>query len=141
MRFRTTALLLATGTIGLTFAGSAFAECGAYGGYDPKPPPPVNVTVTAPRMERVPSGPYRLNLPPERVAASQPVQLADLNLCTGAGATAARERVRAAAGNVCGQLAATFPYGLPSDRSCYRDALANAQPKTDFAIDEARGLR
>ena len=139
MRIRTTALLLATGTIGLTFAGSAFAACGAYGGYDPKPP--AEVTVTAPRLERVPSGPYQLNLPPERVAASQPVHLADLNLCTGAGAAAARERVRTAAGNVCGQLAATFPHGLPSDRSCYRDALANAQPKTDFVIDEARGLR
>ena len=140
MRFRTTALLLVTGTIGLTFAGSAFAECGAYGGYDPKPPPE-SVTVTAPRLQRVPSGPYRLNLPPERMAASQPVQFADLNLCTAPGATAARERVRAAAGNVCGQLAAMYPHGLPSDRSCYRDALVNAQPKTDFAIDEVRGLR
>jgi UrcA family protein len=141
MRIRTTALLLVTGSIGLAFAGSASAaSCGAYGGYDPKPPPE-SVTVTAPRMEPMQYGPYRLNVPPERVAIRRPVQFADLNLCTGAGARALRERVREASNNVCSQLAATYPHGLPSDTSCYRDAMDNAQPKVDFAIDNARGLR
>jgi UrcA family protein len=140
MRIRTAALFLVTGSIGLAFAGSASAaSCGTYGGYDPGPAE--SVTVTAPRMERVPSGPYTLNLPPERVALRQPVQFADLNLCTSAGAEALRERVRAASNNVCDQLSATYPHGLPSDTSCYHDAMDNAQPKVDFVIDNTRGLR
>lgn len=142
MRVRTTALLLVmTGSMGLGFAGSALAApCGTYGGNDP-PPPPESVTVTAPRMQPMQYGPYRLNVPPERVALRQSVQFADLNLCTGAGARALRERVRAASNNVCSQLATTYPHGLPSDTSCYHEAMDNAQPKVDFAIDNARGLR
>jgi UrcA family protein len=141
MRIKTTALLLVTGSIGLAFAGSAAAasSCGTYGGYDPAPPE--SVTVTAPRMEPMQYGPYRLNVPPERVAIRQPVPFADLNLCTGAGARVLRERVREASNNVCSQLAATYPHGLPSDASCYRNAMDNAQPKVDFAIDNTRGLR
>jgi UrcA family protein len=143
MRVRTTALLLVTGAMGLAFAGSAnAAPCGTYGGYDPQPSSSSaeNVTVTAPRVEQLQSGPFRLNLPPGRVRISQTVQFADLDLCTGTGARALRERVRATAANICAQLGTTFR-GLPSDASCYRDALANAQPKVDFAIGNARGTR
>jgi UrcA family protein len=138
MRIRTTALLLVTGSIGLAFAGSASAaSCGTYGGYDPKPPPE-SVTITAPRvqMERP-----RLNTTPGRVTLSQPVQYADLNLCTASGAAALRERVALAATSVCNQLAATYPHAMNGSPSCYRESMDNAQPKVDFAIDDTRGLR
>ena len=138
MRIRTTALLLVvTGSIGLAFAGSASAACGTYGGYDPKPPPE-NVTVTAPRMQY---GPYRLNVPLEKVSMSQPVQYADLNLCTASGAAALRERVALAATSVCNRLAAAYPHAMSGSPSCYRESMANAQPKVDFVIDDTRGLR
>ncbi len=138
MRIRTTALLLVTGSIGLAFAGSAFAApCGTYGGNDPAPPE--NVTVTAPRqmdLERP-----RLNSTLPRVTLSQPVQYADLNLCTASGAAALRQRVSAAATSVCGQLTAIYPHPMTGSPSCYHEAMDNAQPKADFAIDNARGLR
>ena len=139
MRIRTTALLLVTGSIGLAFAGSAWAApCGTYGGYDPKPPPPENVTVTAPRVhvEHTP-----LNTFPGRATLSQPVQYADLDLCTASGAAVLRQRVNAAATNVCSQLAVTYPHAMNGSPSCYHEAMDNAQPKVDFAIDDARGLR
>jgi len=138
MRITTTALLLMTGSVGLVFAGSASAApCGTYGGYDPKSSAE-NVTVTAPRaqMERP-----RLNTTPGRVTMSQPVQFADLDLCTASGALALRERVALAATNVCNQLATTYPHAMSGSPSCYRESLANAQPKVDFAVDDARGLR
>lgn len=142
MRVRIAALLLLTGTMGLAFAGSANAQCGTYGGNDPQPAsPPESVTVTAPRIEQMRSGPFTVNLPPGRVRATQTVQFADLDLCTGTGARALRERVRATAASICAGLATAIPRGLPSDTSCYRDALANAQPKVDFAIGSARGTR
>jgi UrcA family protein len=142
MRVRTIALLLATGTLGLAFAGSAnAAQCGTYGGYDPQPSSPESVTVTAPRLEQLQSGPYRLNVPPGRVRISQTVHFADLDLCTGTGARALRAKVRETAAGICDQLATIHPHGLPSDTSCYRDSLANAQPKVDFAIGNARGTR
>jgi UrcA family protein len=141
MRFKTTVLLLVTGSIGLAFGGSAFAApCGTYGGYDPKGSPPAYVTVTAPRLQYERQH-YTLNAPPEKATASQNVQFADLNLCTSAGASELRLRTIVAAHNICKQLAQIYPHALASSPSCYRDAMANAQPKVDYAIDNARGLR
>jgi UrcA family protein len=140
MRFRTTALLLMTGSIGLGFAGTAFAACGTpggtYGGYDPTPPE--SITVTAPRFQY---GFYKLNVPPPTATMSQRVQFADLDLCTPAGRRELRARTIAAAHNVCTQLTQVYEHGLPSQPSCDRDALATAQPKVDFAIANARGER
>ncbi|HTW35457.1 MAG TPA: UrcA family protein [Rhizomicrobium sp.] len=139
MQIRTAALLLVTSAVGLAFGGSALAgPCGTYGGYDPKGPPPENITVTAPRMQY---GPYRLNVPPEKVSMSQAVQFADLNLCSAAGVHELRLRTITAAYNICKQLSQMYPHALTGSPSCYRDALTTAQPKVDFAIANARGTR
>jgi UrcA family protein len=129
-------------TFGLTLLGSSAAlaqNCGSYGGYiGAGGPPSETVTVTAPppSMERA-----RLNTAPERVYMSERVSYADLNLCTGEGEEALRARVRAAAEDVCRKVDAVYPHTMNGPRSCYRDATADANPKTDFAIAEARGLR
>ena len=142
MRFKTTALLLMTGSIGLGFAGTASAACGTpsgtYGGYDPSGPPAETVTVTAPRFQY---GFYRLNVPPPSVSMSQRVNTADLDLCTPAGAHELRVRTIVAAHNVCKQLAQIYPHQLPLSSNCYRDAMAGAQPKVNSAIATARGER
>jgi len=139
MRFRTAALLLVTGSIGLAFAGSASAaQCGTYGGYDPSATPPENVTVQAPRIH---SDHNYLNVPTNNVTLSKPVSFADLNLCTGAGARELRERVRAASKDVCDRLAEAYPHQMPGSTSCYHDAMNTAQPKVDYAIGSVRGTR
>jgi UrcA family protein len=139
MRIRTTALLLVTCSIGLAFAESASAApCGTYGGYDPSVAPSERVIVTAPRIR---ADRNYLNVPFQSVSLSATVHFADLDLCTGSGARALRERVRAAAKDVCDQLAGAYPYPMQGSPSCYHDAMANAQPKVDFAIGDVRGTR
>lgn len=146
MRMRTTVLLLA-GSIGLVFAGSSVAlaaPCGVYGGYD-SPSAPEQVIVTAPPA-RIVTGPsqiqhYRLNVPPQKVSMSQPVQYADLDLCTANGAQALRARVRIAANNVCKQLEGMYPYPMQGSPSCYREALNDGMLQADRVVGTARGLR
>jgi UrcA family protein len=140
MRMRTTALL-AAGSIGLVFAGSSAAladPCGAYGGYDPPAAVHEQVIVNSPVM-RTQTG--RLNSTMGRVSLSQPVQFADLNLCTGEGAAVLRERVRIAANNVCKQLEGMYPHAMPGSTSCYHDAVDNGMTQVNNAIGDARGLR
>jgi UrcA family protein len=147
MRIPVAALLIAS-PFAFAFVGSSNAlaqncNSGTYAGYDPTPAPPENVIVTAPRLERprnsYPTNP--INTTPSAVTASQSVPYADLNLCTDQGAAALRDRVSFAAHSVCDQLAVAYPHALDFGRTCVRDSLANAQPRVDFVIQNARGER
>jgi UrcA family protein len=139
MRIHRAAICIA-GSIGLTLLASpsAFAQCGAYGGYEQ---PKENVTVSAPRIRPPTIGwlPNLLNTPPGRATASQRVSYADLDLCTPEGARELRDRVRKAAAENCDLLASNYyAHALPSAPSCYRDAVNSAMPRADSAIAAAR---
>lgn len=149
MRIPVAALLIAS-PLAFVFAGSSNAlaqncnnAAGVYAGNDPRPAPPESVIVTAPRLTQPPkSYPTNpINTWPPKATASQNVPYADLNLCTEQGAAALRDRVNFAVHSVCNQLALAYPNALEFGRTCVRDSLANAQPKVDFVIDDARGLR
>ena len=98
--------------------------------------PPDQVIVNAPHFRH---NHYRLNVPPEEASLSQPVSMGDLDLRTSHGARELHRRVRMAANEVCRQLVGVYPHGLDSSRTCYRNAVAEAQPQVDAAIQKARG--
>jgi UrcA family protein len=135
------AALLTAGAVG---AGLAFSSSGASAqayGYGPPPAPYTTVQadeviVTAPRFR---NDHNRLNVPIENVSLSQPVRTDDLDLRTREGARELRRRVRIAADEVCGQLIDQFPVGVDGDSTCYRNAVAEARPRVDAAIQTARG--
>jgi UrcA family protein len=130
------AALLAAGVAGTGLAmSSSGASAQDYG--TPYATVPTNsVIVTAPR--------YRhdhnyLNTPPENVSLSLPVRYDDLNLRTREGVRELHRRVHIVAGQVCGQLIDMYPVGVDSDATCYRNAVAEAMPRVDAAIQTARG--
>jgi len=94
------------------------------------------VIVIAPRYR---TDHFRLNVPIENVSLSQPVRTDDLDLRTFRGARELRRRVHMAADQVCRQLIDEYPVGLNSDATCYRNAVAEAMPQADAAIETARG--
>jgi UrcA family protein len=94
------------------------------------------VIVTAPRHR---TDHYRLNVPIENVSLSQPVRTDDLDLRTFRGARELLRRVHIVADQVCRQLIDGYPVGLNSDETCYRNAVAEAMPQVDAAIQSARG--
>ena len=98
--------------------------------------PTESVIVTAPRYR---SDHNYLNVPIENVSLSQAVRTDDLDLRSWRGVRALHERVREAAYQVCGQLIDHYPVGVNSDATCYRDAVAEARPRVDAAIQTARG--
>jgi UrcA family protein len=139
MRVRKTALLAAS-VLGLSLASAASAQ--TYGPYGPGYGPPVatvpsdQVIVIAPRY-RVDH--HSLNTPVENVSLSQPVRSDDLDLRTARGAHELRRRIHFVARSVCGQLIDMYPVGVDSDATCYRNAVAEAMPRADAAIQTARG--
>jgi UrcA family protein len=139
MRVRTI-VLLAASALALALTSAASAQ--DYGPYGPGYGPPVatvptdQVIVIAPRY-RVDH--HSLNTPIENVSLSQPVRTDDLDLRTWQGARELRRRVHRVASNVCGQLIDMYPVGVDSDATCYRNAVAEAMPRADAAIQTARG--
>jgi UrcA family protein len=133
------AAVVATGA-GLVLS-SSHASAQSYGPpYGPPAPyasvPADEVIVTAPRYR---TDHYRLNVPIENVSLSQPVRTDDLDLRTFRGARELHRRVRIVADQVCRQLIDQYPAGLNGDATCYRNAVAEAQPQVDAAIQTARG--
>ena len=135
------ATLLATAAVG---AGLMISSSGASAqsyGYGPPAPyatvPTDEVIVTAPRYR---NDHNLLNVPIENVSLSQPVRYDDLDLRSRQGARELRRRVRVVADQVCGQLIDQYPVGVDNDdTSCYRNAVAEARPRVDAAIQTARG--
>jgi len=134
------AALLAAGAVG---AGLVISSSGAsaqgygYGSPAPYATVPTNeVIVTAPRYR---NDHNYLNVPPENVSLSQPVRYDDLDLRSRQGARELRRRVRVVADEVCGRLIDAYPVGVDSDATCYRNAVAEARPRVDAAIQTARG--
>lgn len=139
---RILASVLATASaIGLGLAISA-SDASAQGyGYGPPPAPyateqPDSVIVVAPRYR---NDHNHLNVPPENVSLSQAVRYDDLDLRSRGGARELRRRVRIVADQVCGQLIDQYPVGVDPDSTCYRNAVAEARPRVDAAIQTARG--
>ena len=131
------ATLLAAGAVGLGLITSSGASAQDYGPPAPYATVPTDeVIVTAPRYR---NDHNRLNVPIENVSLSQPVRYDDLDLRTRQGAHELRRRVRVVADQVCGQLIDAYPVGVDSDATCYRNAVAEAQPRVDAAIQTARG--
>jgi len=135
------ATLLAAGAVGLGLVVSSSGASAQDYGYGPPAPyatvPTDTVIVTAPRFR---NDHNTINVPPENVSLSQPVRYADLDLRTWQGARELRRRVHIVAGQVCGQLIEEFPVGVDGDNaSCYRNAVAEAMPRVDAAIQTARG--
>jgi UrcA family protein len=94
-----------------------------------------NITVTAPQYRVDRSAPLGV---PNKVSLSQRVAYDDLDLTTRSGARELRERVVAAARDVCGQLADAVPVAEERGTSCYRTARQDALIKADEAIRDAR---
>jgi UrcA family protein len=138
------ATLLATGAVGLgLIISSSGASAQNYGPPAPYAPssyatvPADEVIVTAPRYR---NDHYKLNVPIENVSLSQPVRTDDLDLRSRQGVRELHRRVRIAADQVCGQLIDAYPVGVDNDdASCYRNAVAEARPRVDAAIQTARG--
>ncbi len=93
------------------------------------------IIVTAPRFHVDRSAPLGV---PDKVSLSQSVAYDDLDLTTRAGARELRERVVAAARDVCGQLADAVPVAEEHGTSCFRTARQDALIKADEAIRDAR---
>ena len=136
------AALLTAGAVGLGLVTSSSGASAQGYGYGPPPAPYATVPtdeviVTAPRYR---NDHNLLNVPIENVSLSQPVRYDDLDLRTRQGAWELRRRVRVVADQVCGQLIDQYPVGVDNDdTSCYRNAVAEARPRVDAAIQTARG--
>ena len=136
------ATLVAAGAVGLGLVVSSSGASAQDYGYGPPPPPYATavpsetVIVTAPRFR---NDHNYINVPPENVSLSQPVRYDDLDLRTWRGAHELRRRVHVVAGQVCQQLIDMYPVGVNSDATCYRNAVAEAMPGVDAAIQTARG--
>ena len=131
--------LAAASAIGLGLAISS-SDASAQ---DYAPPPAPYATVPAESVIIV-APRYRndhnyLNVPPENVSLSQVVRYDDLDLRSRSGVRELRRRVRIVADQVCGQLIDEYPVGVDSDATCYRNAVAEARPRVDAAIQTARG--
>jgi UrcA family protein len=134
------ATLLAASAVGLGLVVSSSGASAQSYGYGPPAPyvatPSEEVIVTAPRYR---NDHNYLNVPPENVSLSQPVRYDDLNLRTREGARELRRRVRIVADQVCGRLSNEYPVDVNGDATCYRNAVAEARPRVDAAIQTARG--
>jgi UrcA family protein len=136
------ATLLAASAVGLGLVvSSSGASAQNYGPPTPYPAPYVavpseQVIVTAPRYR---NDHNYLNVPPENVSLSQPVRYDDLDLRSRQGARELRRRVRIVADQVCGRLIDEYPADVNGDAACYRNAVAEARPRVDAAIQTARG--
>lgn len=136
------AALLAAGAVGtelvMASSGASAQNYGPnYGAPAPYATVPADeVIVTAPRYRHDHN---RLNVPIENVSLSQPVRTDDLDLRSRQGAQELRRRVHIAADQVCRQLIDAYPVGVDSDATCYRNAVAEAMPRADAAIQTARG--
>lgn len=133
--------LAAASAIGLGLAISSTDASAQSYGYGPPPAPYAtvpaeSVIVVAPRYR---NDHNYLNLPPENVSLSQVVRYDDLDLRSRDGARELRRRVRIVADQVCGQLIDEYPVGVDPDSTCYRNAVAEARPRVDAAIQTARG--
>jgi UrcA family protein len=140
MRILAAALLAASAVGAGLIISSSGASAQSYG-YGPPAPyatvPADEVIVTAPRYR---NDHNYLNVPLENVSLSQPVRTDDLNLRTREGVRELHRRVRIVADQICGQLIDQYPVGVDADnRSCYRNAVAEARPRVDAAIQTARG--
>ena len=134
------ATLLAAGAVGLGLIASSSGASAQDYGYGPPAPyatvPTDQIVVTAPRYR---DDHNHINVPLENVSLSQPVRYDDLDLRSPQGARELRRRVRVVADQVCGQLVDAYPVGVDSDATCYRNAVAEARPRVDAAIQTARG--
>ncbi|HTW35458.1 MAG TPA: UrcA family protein [Rhizomicrobium sp.] len=133
------AALLAAAAVGAGLVVSSTDASAQTYGYGPPAPyttvPTDQVIVTAPRYR---ADHNYLNVPIENVSLSQPVRTDDLDLRTWRGAHELRWRVHVAARQVCEQLIEAYPVGVNGDATCYRDAVAEAMPGVDAAIQTAR---
>jgi UrcA family protein len=131
--------LAAASAIGLGLAISS-SDASAQGYAPPPAPyatvPAESVIIVAPRYR---NDHNYLNVPPENVSLSQVVRYDDLDLRSRSGVRELRRRVRIVADQVCGQLIDEYPVGVDSDATCYRNAVAEARPRVDAAIQTARG--
>jgi UrcA family protein len=95
------------------------------------------VIVTAPRI-RVEQG--AMLQPPSKYRLSRAVAYDDLDLRTGEGAAELKARVRQTAGEICEELASLDRPSSYDDAVCYREAVANAIPRANTAIEHARSF-
>jgi UrcA family protein len=134
------ATLLAAGAVGLGLITSSSGASAQDYGYGPPAPYAAvqtdQIIVTAPRYR---NDHNKINVPIENVSLSQPVRTDDLDLRTRQGVRELHRRVRVVANEVCGQLIDQYPVGVDSDATCYRNAVAEARPRVDAAIQTARG--
>ena len=130
-------LLSSAGVLGALLAlstGVAAQDYGSYGGYGPANE---QIIVNGPRVLHQEHSP--LNTPIEGVSLSVPVQYADLDLRTRWGAHELKARIESAAFNVCRELRYQYPASLNPDSFCYKNAVAEAMPQADTAVQTARG--
>ena len=132
-------LTVLAAAIGLSFSTPTVAQ--EYGYAYGAPPPTEEVIVTAPRStfrEQRDGGRGTLDLPPSKISLSQAVSYSDLNLARWDDALELRHRVRAAAHDVCRELAEAYPLHQISGSNCYRDAVRNGLVRANSAIASAQ---
>lgn len=139
---RLASLLLASAAVLMLAIPSAIAQDnGPYGpppGYEAgPPPPPEGVEVIAPHFRNQPRAPG-VEVLPGTVSLSTRVSYSDLDLRTRRGARELRLRVRAAAANVCDQLARAYPYQQLPLSNCYRDAVSGGLGMAAARTDDVR---
>ena len=111
----------------LALVGPTFAQAAANGASAGV----ASVTVTGPyTVESQPATGAHVAL--DRI--SKTVSLADLDLSTTAGAQAARQRIEAAAREVCDQVRQAAPDAVAVGRSCFLSAVREALARTDAAV-------
>jgi UrcA family protein len=137
---RKIALLAGTvGVLGLA-ASSALAQEYTYS-YRTAPgyygPPPEEVIIEAPRYR----APQRstIGAPIEDVAMSRTIRFDDLDLRTGWGARALRDRIAYTARTLCNRMDFVYPISTSDSPPCYRTAYEDGMAQADAAIAQARG--
>jgi len=100
--------------------------------------PPEEVIVIAPDYyghRPYPSSPTSRSEP---TTLSLAVNYSDLDLTTRDGAHQLRERVRGAAQDICGELAARYPIRMAVSEPCLKKAVESGLNRANSAIHEAR---
>jgi UrcA family protein len=131
-------LALAAAAAGALFAGSAaFAQDdGNTNNVAYTPADAESVIVEAPYNIQADRQKFGL---PAKLTASRAVPFSDLNLATRDGARELRQRVRAAAQDICRTLDdASGTHEQPGATKCYEGALKNGMVRADAAIADAR---
>jgi UrcA family protein len=80
------------------------------------------VTVTGSRFQEVPVGINYTGIPIKDVSLSATVNVADLDLSSGAGRAELDRRILAAARAACGEIEGTYPVSKPAGTACARAA-------------------